>query len=349
MPPQRAPRGRVPPPLRLEHEQRAADHEPRAPDDLRAPVHAVLEPRVRPRDDAGQRGEARYPEDRGAEELGEAREEAEFAQVVGRELVPRGEPDPVLLGGAVPRFVLLRLRVDAGSGRGSRGAGPAVRGGSSPDEVLFVRVVVPAASRVWHEPHRCAALSLEHLFQRPSEAPCPVLVDGLHHQQNAPNLEDSRADERRDASPVCNLGAKLGRGSDEGEEDKAAVDHPDHTAERERDRNEPRYIPVRILRTHLPDPSGHRVHGGCGFGGKRVGGLRGGGGFHVECVAAFAVVAGTPLEVYVMYELFVVLFVAAQMVEVGSCWIEAAERAGYERRLVEELREVLVGVMLSKL
>lgn len=55
------------------------------------------------------------------------------------------------------------------------------------------------------------------------------------------------------------------------------------------------------------------------------------------------------MEVYVMYELFVVLFVAAQMVEVGSCWIEAAERAGYERRLVEELREVLVGVMLSKL
>lgn len=84
MPPQQRRRGDIPPLLHLDHEQQTRHHEPRAPHDLWKPVRAVLRgPRPQRGADLREGGEARDPEDGGAEELGEAGEEADFAEVVG--------------------------------------------------------------------------------------------------------------------------------------------------------------------------------------------------------------------------------------------------------------------------
>ena len=99
--------GRLPPPLLgLEHEQRAGHDETGAADDLGGPIRAVegcgggeaLK-------DRRQGGQARDPEDGGAEELGGASDEAELVEVVVAKVVPGWEPNPGLACRAVVRAV----------------------------------------------------------------------------------------------------------------------------------------------------------------------------------------------------------------------------------------------------
>jgi hypothetical protein len=104
MPPEEVRRRFPPLLLRLKHVQRAADDEAASANDLGNPVRRIESPLRREiLEYTRQRGDASDAEYSGTSELGRASKEAQLVEVVGAEIVPRGEPLPLLSGSAAAR------------------------------------------------------------------------------------------------------------------------------------------------------------------------------------------------------------------------------------------------------
>lgn len=188
---------------------------------LRQPEDAVGRRRRERVEDGWEPGEPRDPEHRGAEKLAEAGQEADLAQIVRRQLVPRGPPLPGPLPPLVAVSVLRRF------GREKR---------------ALVAVVVHAAARVRTQAQafvpapfflvggsgsRSRSSDGRLFFEGPAEAVGAVLVDGLEHQQDRPELEDGGADEGRDAAAQARLARERRGRALQGQPGEEAVDDPD--------------------------------------------------------------------------------------------------------------------------
>lgn len=94
-------------------------------------------------------------------------------------------------------------------------------------DIEFVRVVMRAVFTIRR--YADQAVILEQLLESPAKAVCSILVRRLDHQEDAADLEDGRADERRDAGCVLFAGELGGwpHGREPGEE---GVDDPDDGA-----------------------------------------------------------------------------------------------------------------------
>ncbi|KFY79182.1 hypothetical protein V499_01774 [Pseudogymnoascus sp. VKM F-103] len=241
-PPQRPRRGLPPPLLRLEHEEERGDDEARAADDLGRPVGAVDCARGQRGLDGGEGGEACDPEDRRGDVLGEAGEEANFAEVVVTELGAGGEPHPGL-----EEFGFGEFFGGEGFFLGRLSWGDF----AVADEVLFVEVVVGAIRAAWTEAQE--PVLLEGFFEGPAEALCAVFVDGFDHEEDTANLKDGRADEGGDAPAVCDFPWEGRRRAHGGKPDEEGVYDPDYRAPGEPLRDHVGHVPDGVVCEHAPE------------------------------------------------------------------------------------------------
>lgn len=119
------------------------------------------------------------------------------------------------------------------------------------DEVLFVGVVVRAVIAAWSEAKE--SVLLECFFEGPAEALCAVFIDGFDHEEDATNLEDSGADEGRDAAAVCGFARERRGGAHGGEPHEERVYDPDYRAPGEPLRDHVGDIPDRVVCEHAPE------------------------------------------------------------------------------------------------
>nr|POF13305.1 hypothetical protein CFP56_10452 [Quercus suber] len=96
------------------------------------------------------------------------------------------------------------------------------------------------------------------VVERPAEATDAVLVDGLEHEEEAPDLEDRGADERGDPATVVDAsGGHAGR-VEVWQEDEEGVDDPDHAAPGVGEGDEVTDVPDGVVGGHAPDALQHR-------------------------------------------------------------------------------------------
>lgn len=105
---------------------------------------------------------------------------------------------------------------------------------------------------------------MECLVQRPAETTRFILVAGLKHKEHSANLEQRRADKRRDAAGDARLVFELGRRRHERQPVEETTCDEDEAADGKKDGYEVGDVPVGVLGGHAVEAVEQ------GFGGGRV-------------------------------------------------------------------------------
>jgi hypothetical protein len=167
------------------------------------------------------------------------------------------------------------------------------------DEVALVGVMVRAMRLRRHEGRLVLAFffAMRHCaLQCPAKAASAVLIDGLGHEQERPELEDGGANESCYSTAIQLFVLELGVWPQKRQQDEEGIDDPDHAADREDIRDVERYVPDRVVRKHAPEAICDVMGRRCRARSCMLGSVRGFGLGNDYGVSAFAIVARRPLE-----------------------------------------------------